>query len=137
VTQAGQDARKRVASCFVLLEGDDRSVRGYYTLSATAIHLAELPAALAKRLPRYPAVPATLMGRLAVDRSFRGRGLGEFLLLDAFARTLRSEIASFAFVVDAKNDAAASFYARYGFRSLSAAERRLFLPVVEIAELFV
>jgi GNAT superfamily N-acetyltransferase len=112
-TQAGQDGRKRVAACFVLVDdaaGPDGRVAGYYTLSAASIALAELPPALAKRLPRYPVVPATLLGRLAVDRGYRGRGLGEALLFDAFIRSLRSEIASFAFVADAKDEAAQAFY---------------------------
>jgi len=134
-TQAGQDSRKRVASCFVLV-ADDGSVAGYYTLSATNIALADLPPALVKKLPRYPALPATLMGRLAIDQRQRGRGLGELLLFDAFSRTLRSEIASYAFVVDAKDDAAQAFYERYRFIQLPSAGRRLFLPLAEIAGLF-
>ncbi len=133
--QAGQDSRKRVATCFVLVAADG-AVAGYYTLSAASIALADLPPRLAKILPRYPSIPATLMGRLAVDRSRRGRGLGELLLFDAFSRTLRSEIASYAFVVDAKDDAAQAFYERYRFLRLPSAGRRLFLPLAEIAALF-
>ncbi len=136
-TQAGQDNRKRVASCFVLVAADDGSVGGYYTLSATSIALADLPPGLAKKLPRYRAIPATLMGRLAVDRRQAGKGIGELLLFDAFSRTLRSEIASYAFVVDAKDDAAQTFYEHYRFMLLpSAGQRRLFLPLAEIAALF-
>jgi GNAT superfamily N-acetyltransferase len=116
--QAGQDARRRVATCFVLVDDDDRVPLGYYTLAATSIALAELPEALAKRLPRYPVVPATLMGRLAVDARHQERGHGEFMLLDAFSRVLRNEIAFYAFVVDAKDDKAAQFYQRYRFRYL-------------------
>ena len=134
-TQAGQDSRRRIASCFVLV-APDRSVAGFYTLSATNIALVDLPPALSKKLPRYPAIPGTLMGRLAVDRRHRGRGLGEWLLLDAFSRTLRSEIASYAFVVDAKDDAAMAFYERYSFMRLTSTGRRLFLPLAEIAALF-
>lgn len=133
--QAGQDSRKRVASCFVLV-ADDGSVAGYYTLSATSIALGDLPPTLVKKLPRYPLLPATLMGRLAVDQRRRGRGLGELLLFDAFSRTLRSEIASYAFVVDAKDDTAQAFYGRYRFMRLPSAGRRLFLPLAEIADLF-
>src|SRR6266542_2950755 len=80
--QAGQDSRNRITSCFVLVSGDG-SVAGYYTLSATGVALADLPPELAKKLPRYPVVPATLMGRLTVDQRQRGQGLGEFLLFDA------------------------------------------------------
>lgn len=134
-TQAGQDSRKRIASCFVLVH-EESSAAGYYTLSATSVSLVDLPSALAKKLPRYPAIPATLMGRLAIDRDHQRRGLGELLLLDAFSRTLRSEIASYAFVVDAKDDAAQAFYEHYGFRLLPSAGRRLFLTLAEIASLF-
>jgi len=133
--QAGQDARKRMSSCFVLTD-DGESLAGYYTLSATSIALADLPPELAKRLPRYPTVPATLMGRLAVDHRRRGQRLGELLLFDAFSRTLRSDIASYAFVVDAKDDTAAAFYERYRFLRLSSAGHRRFLPLAEIAALF-
>jgi predicted N-acetyltransferase YhbS len=134
-TQAGQDARKRVASCFVLTDTDP-SPLGFYTLAATSIALSDLPPALAKRLPRYPSMPATLLGRLAVDRRYHGQRLGERLLLDAFSRALRNEIATYAIVVDAKDDAAASFYAAYDFKPLSTGGRRLFLPMAEIARLF-
>ncbi|HXW25251.1 MAG TPA: GNAT family N-acetyltransferase [Xanthobacteraceae bacterium] len=134
--QAGQDSRKRIASCFVLVAADG-SAAGYYTLSATGIALVDLPPDLARKLPRYPLVPATLMGRLAVDHRQRGRGFGELLLFDAFSRTLRSEIASYAFVVDAKDDAARAFYEKYGFKRLPSADRRLFLPLAEIARAFV
>ena len=134
-TQTGQDARKRVASCFVLT-GDGATPLGFYTLSATSIALGDLPPPLAKRLPRYPLIPATLLGRLAVDRRHRGRRLGEHLLFDAFSRALRNEIAAYAFVVDAKDDAAVSFYTAYDFMPLTRPGRRLFLPMVEIAALF-
>lgn len=134
--QAGQDVRRRVASCFVLVSDGDRVPIGCYTLAATSIALAELPEVLAKRLPRYPVVPATLMGRLAVDARHQQQGHGEFMLLDAFSRVLRSDIASYAFVVDAKDDKAARFYQRYRFRFLVEGGRRLFIPMAEIAKLF-
>ena len=126
---------RRVASCFVIVASDGPVV-GYYTLAAMSVALAELPVVLSKRLPKYPAIPATLMGRLAIDRRHHGQGLGELLLFDAFSRTLKSEIASFAFVVDAKDDQAIAFYERYRFIRLTAAGRRLSLPVAEIAALF-
>lgn len=135
-TQAGQDVRKRVASCFVLIGETEHVPIGFYTLAATSIMLADLPAALAKRLPRYPLIPATLMGRLAVDAAHRRTGLGELLLFDAFSRALRSDIATFAFVVDAKDDVAAAFYASYGLLPLTSAGRRMFIPMVEVAKLF-
>ncbi len=135
--QAGQDSRRRVASCFILTRADEPAqVLGYYTLSALSIALTDLPPAITKRLPRYPVVPATLMGRLAIDSRHRGKRLGELLFFDACSRVLRSEIATFALVVDAKDAAAEQFYIRYGFLKLQADSRRMFLPITEIAALF-
>lgn len=128
--------RKRVAACFVLVELEGKAVAGFYTLSATSVSLIDLPAALTKKLPRYPVLPATLMGRLAVRPDLHGQRLGETLLMDAFARSLRAEIASFAFIVDAKDAAAEAFYGRYGFRPLLAGGQRLFLPMRDIAASF-
>jgi len=134
--QAGQDTRRRFASCFVLVAADDPAPIGYYTLAATGIALADLPEPLTKKLPRYPIVPATLMGRLAIDGRQQSKGYGELLLFDAFSRTLRNEIASYAIVVDAKDENAAQFYRRYRFIPLVQGSRRLFLPVSEIAKIF-
>lgn len=80
--QATQDIRRRVAACFVALT-NERRIAGYYTLSSASLLLADLPPDTRKRLPRYPTVPAVRMGRLAVDQTFVGQGLGGALLADA------------------------------------------------------
>jgi GNAT superfamily N-acetyltransferase len=134
-SQATQDARKGIAAPFVLVLPDG-SVGGYYTLSATAVKLEALPESVARRLPRYPLVPATLLGRLAVDLRYRGMGNGRFLLADALHRSVRSEIASFAVIVDAKDGAARRFYLRESFLPLPDQPATLFLPMREIAKLF-
>jgi GNAT superfamily N-acetyltransferase len=136
-TQAGQDVAKRVAAAFVLTEPPSSAVLGFYTLAATSLLLRDLPAATAKRLPKYPHVPATLLGRLAVDQRARGRGYGELLLLDALARSLAASatIGAAAVLVDAKDDAARRFYERYGFERLPDQPRRLFLPMRTVAAL--
>jgi GNAT superfamily N-acetyltransferase len=131
--QATQDLRRHVAAVFVV--HDARRVVGYYTLSATAIELNDLPEDLTRRLPHYPHIPATLLGRLAIDRSWQGRRLGERLLIDALFRSLASEIASYAVVVDARDEAAGRFYRRYGFTPLGRSERRMFLPMATVASL--
>nr|WP_245267242.1 MULTISPECIES: hypothetical protein [unclassified Methylosinus] len=74
-TQSGQDARKNMAAPFVLALPDG-TIAGYYTLSSTSVQLAELPEQPLRKLPKYPRVPATLMGRLAVDRRLQGKGYG-------------------------------------------------------------
>lgn len=134
-TQVSQDVRRRVASCFVLVDADTVPL-AFYTLAATSVALTDLPAAIAKRLPRYPLVPATLLGRLAVDQRHRDRRLGEHILLDAVARALRSDIATFAILVDAKDDGASAFYRAYDFAPLDEAGRRLFIPMTQVARLF-
>jgi predicted GNAT family N-acyltransferase len=98
----------------------------------------KLPDPLARKLPRYPQVPTTLVGRLAVSEKFRGRKLGEFLLLDALHRIwLHSqELASAAVIVDAKDENARRFYEHFGFASLPDVPDRLFLPMKTIAQLF-
>jgi ribosomal protein S18 acetylase RimI-like enzyme len=129
--QVTQDVRRRVAACFVAMDGEQR-VAGYYTLAAASVLLADLPDATAKKLPRYPSVPAIRMGRLAVDQGFKGRGLGGALLADALERAARSEIAAFAFVVDAKDDTAAAFYVHHGFIALPDTPSTLFLPLATV-----
>jgi GNAT superfamily N-acetyltransferase len=94
-SHAGQDARKKMAAPFVLVPPDGAS-GGYYTLAATGVKLAEFPVDITRKLPRYPLVPATLLGRLAVDQNYQRRGYGRFLLAGALFRSVRSEIASFA-----------------------------------------
>ena len=88
---------------------------------------------MTRRLPRYPTVPAALIGRLAVDQRFRGQGLGAALIVDAIARAMRAEPAIFALVVDAKDDAALRFYQHLGFRQLVSHPMRMYLPVAEAA----
>lgn len=134
-SQAGQDARKSMAAPFVLVLPDG-AIAGYYTLSATGVKLAEFPADITRRLPRYPLVPATLLGRLAVDRNYQGGGYGRFLLADALHRAVRSEIASFAGIVDAKDEAARQFYFREGFLPFPDQPMKLFRPMEGLARLF-
>jgi GNAT superfamily N-acetyltransferase len=128
-TQVTQDARRHVANCFVLVEGSTGAVAAYYTLSAASIPLTDLPSEEAKRLPRYPTMPAVRIGRLAADQRFQGGGLGGLLLMNAVDRTLQDAAAAFALLVDAKNDNAVAFYQRYGFQCVADKPRILFLPV--------
>ena len=134
-TQAGQDARKNLAAPFVLILPGG-AIGGYYTLSSTSVKLAELPQEVARRLPRYPLVPATLLGRLAVDKRFQGQGYGRFLLADALLRIVRSEIASFAVIVEAVDDAARRFYECESFLPLPDNPLTLFRPMADLAKLF-
>ena len=135
--QAAQDFKKHAAVPFVLTP-DGRTIAGYYTLSQFAVRLENLPADVARKLPKYPVVPATLLGRLAVATAFRGRGHGETLLMDALYRILQHSrvVASAGVVVDAIDAAAVAFYKKYGFIDLPNIERRLFLPLGTVEQLF-
>lgn len=130
--------RRSVACCFVLSEPGSTKVIGYYTLSATSIQLNSLPPGLARRLPRYPALPAALTGRLAVDLRYRGQRFGEFLLVDAIQRVLNTEleIAIVAIVVDAAGEGAARFYEHFDFHRFEAESLRLYLTIAEAHDLF-
>jgi GNAT superfamily N-acetyltransferase len=135
--QAGQDARRKIAAPFVMVDRDGIVV-GYYTLSAYAIRAGELEPALARKLPKYPLIPATLLGRLAVSSNRRGQGLGTRLLMDALFRSWRStaEIASAGVVAEAVDDAAVRFYRRHEFIPIAGHGRKLFLAMVTIAKAF-
>lgn len=135
--QAGQDLKKRAAVSYVITP-DHKTIAGFYSLSQYSIDLGQIPENVAKKLPKYPAVSATLLGRLAVANGFRGQGLGERLLMDALHRILElsKQVASAAIVVDAKDDSAVSFYKKYGFIELPRVERRFFLPMGTVERLF-
>jgi GNAT superfamily N-acetyltransferase len=134
--QARQDAEKHVAAPFVLVEPQQAAVLGYYTLSASVVGVEDIPAEMAKKLPRYPQSPVTLVGRLAVDERRKRFGLGAFLLMDALSRSLAhaAQIAAMAVVVDAKDAAAEAFYRRFDFQPLQVTPRRLYLPMKTVAE---
>jgi ribosomal protein S18 acetylase RimI-like enzyme len=127
--QAGQDSRRKAAATFVLTERGSNRALGFYTLSATSVDLQDVPEDIRRRLPKYPQVPAIILGRLAVDRSRRGKRCGEFLLLDAFQRCMKiDDIGWMVFIVDAKNENAIAFYQKYRFVRLSPTSDRLILP---------
>jgi GNAT superfamily N-acetyltransferase len=131
--QAGQDARRKVAAPFVMLDNSGAIV-GYYTLSAYGIHLSELPDALVKKLPRYPRLPATLLGRLAVASSHRGQKLGRYLLMDALYRCWKatSEVGSVGVVVEALDETVLAFYRHHEFQSVPGNPNKLFLAMATI-----
>lgn len=129
---AMQNARQGLGRTWVVVEPQTLSVQGYYTLVGSSIS----PDVVPKKLPRYP-VPAILLARLAVDRRFQGRRLGEDLLLDALARSadVADEIGVYAVVVDAMQAPVRDFYLKYGFQSLTDHDLHLFLPIKTIKQL--
>jgi GNAT superfamily N-acetyltransferase len=136
---ATQEIKKRVAAVYVL-NPDGKTIAGYYTLSQYTVEAGELPPELVQQLhlPRYDRLPATLLGRLARSKQFKGHGLGELLLMGALKRALEHSrnIASVAVVVDAIDENARAFYRRYGFIDIPNHPNRLFVPMKTLAQLF-
>jgi GNAT superfamily N-acetyltransferase len=128
--QAGQDAKRKVAAPFVMLDPSGQ-ILGYYTLSAYGIRAAELPRDTAKKLPKYPLIPATLLGRLAVSRHHQGQKLGTLLLMDALHRSWKSteQVASVGVVAEAIDEAAKTFYHHHEFIALPEHPRKLFIAM--------
>lgn len=135
--QASQDLKRRLATVYVYLENE--TILGYYTLSNAGIPLTDVPEVIRKKMPTsYSQLPATLLGRLAVDNHFQGKGIGRLLLLDALSRchlVSQSSIGSYAVVVDPIDDASKKFYQQFGFIELTTSQR-LFLPMSTITSLF-
>ncbi len=132
-------ARKEMAAgasaCFVIVpEKDHGCIAGFYTLSAAVIVRTDLPEALTKKLPRYPEMPATLLGRLARDVRFKGQGIGDRLMASVLHRAVAAagEVASWAIVTDPKDEAAGNFYGSFGFQPLT--EQRLFMTMKQAAD---
>jgi ribosomal protein S18 acetylase RimI-like enzyme len=134
--QASQDVSKYVAVTFVITP-DGARIAGFYSLSSHAVSLADLPEEVGKKLPRYPEVPATFLGRLAVSSEFQGHGVGKLLLANALGRVLATSVtvATTVVVVDAKDEALLKFYIHHGFIPLSTRPNRLIYPVKTIAKL--
>jgi GNAT superfamily N-acetyltransferase len=125
--QAGQDQRRGVSNCFLALSAE--KIAGYYTFAAAGVPFRDLPTDISRRLPRYSDLPGALIGRLAVDRRFRGLGLGAGLIADAMMRARLAAPAVFMLLVDAKDEKAAEFYRHHAFRSLEGRPLRLFLTM--------
>lgn len=125
---ATQDIRRRISNCFVAADGDG-TIAAYYTFAAASFPLTGLSPEDAKRLPRYPMLPAGLIGRLAVDKRFQGQRLGSALVFDAARRAASADTAIYALVVDAKDEAAAGFYEYMGFRRFAGRALSLYFPV--------
>ena len=130
---ARQHQEKDISQTFVAVDAAAPArVLGFYSLSACEIVVDELPENLAAKLPRR--APAVRLGRLAVDKAVQGQGLGELLLMDAINRScqVRGHVGVFALFVDAKDEAAAAFYRKYGFVAFPQAELTLVLPLKEV-----
>ncbi|NEQ98877.1 MAG: GNAT family N-acetyltransferase [Cyanothece sp. SIO2G6] len=132
--QASQNLKRRVATVFALFDELDFHVLAYYTLSSFTVDIAALDETFAKRLPRYPLLPATLLGRLAVDNRHKGKRFGELMLMDALKKSLDAskQVASLAVIAEALDKQALRFYEKYGFQPFKQNPMKLYLPLKSI-----
>ncbi|NET38106.1 MAG: GNAT family N-acetyltransferase [Cyanothece sp. SIO1E1] len=135
---ARQNDEKGIAVTIVAIpKSDGLKVVGYYSVSMAQIEFETMPDSLKKGLPRYP-MPVMRIGKLAVDKSIQGQGLGAELLIDALRRALRlaQEVGIFAILVDALDEAAKAFYLRYGFEPLHDRPLSLVLSLRTLSKAF-
>ena len=124
---ANQDVKRGLTRTYVLAE--QARIVGYYTLSAHSVSHERLPGELGAG--PYQELPFLLLGWLAVDLVHQGHGFGDVLIVDAFRRTrlVAQQVGIMGMIVDAKDDRAAGFYEKFGFRRLSGTTGRLALPL--------
>jgi GNAT superfamily N-acetyltransferase len=134
--RAGQFDRRDLARTYVAVRSGELKVLGYYAISTHGVRREDLPEEQAKGLPRID-VPVVLLGRLAVDRSVQGCGLGSLLMIDSLRRIelLAEQVGIRAVEVDAIDDAARNFYLKFGFVPLLDDPHHLFLPMSVLRQL--
>lgn len=135
-TLASQHQEKGFSRTIVATNDGGIEVKGYYALSSGNVDLSLLPEKDRKRLPKHP-VPVVHLGRLAVCKSVQGKGLGEFLLMDALNKALqvKEKIGVYAMEVVCINENAIKFYTGYGFQTLNDDTKHLYLPMKTIETL--
>jgi GNAT superfamily N-acetyltransferase len=136
--QAKQDVKRKLSACFVLVDKDTGKISGYYTLSSNSISNDLIPDSFKNKLPRsYVSIPTILIGRLAVDINFQGKGIGKMLLIDSLKRCFDTSysIGAFAVIVDPLDKKAEKFYEKYGFIKLPDSGK-MFLPMKTVKALF-
>ena len=134
--RVSQFEKRDLARTYAAVQNGGSAVLGFYAISNHRVTFEALPADQAKGLPHID-IPVVLLGRLAVDQSVQGQGLGELLLVDALRRAqhLADQVGVRAVEVDAIDDQARAFYAKYGFVQLVDDANHLFLPMQVIRKL--
>jgi len=137
-SQAGQDVKRKLSVCFVSSDSETNVIQGYYTLSNYSILLSSFSEQIQKKLPKsYNSIPTILLGRLAIDKKYQGKGIGKILLIDALKRSygISNEIGSFGIIVDPIDDEAKGFYQKYDFIELPDSGK-MFIATQTLKELF-
>lgn len=127
--RARLDVERGLCAVHILAEGN--VIIGFYTLSAFALQLQNIPASLAKKYPKNLLLPCWLIGRLGVDIKFQKQHYGQMLLMDALQNIsfLSEKAGGYCAIVDAKDTTVKKFYEKYGFKEILDDELRLYLPL--------
>ena len=127
--------QNRSARTYVALR--ENRIAGYYSLASGSVSRDEVPARVAQRMGKYP-VPITLLARLAVDLSEKGKGLGRGLLKDAVLRAIQASdlVGSRAIVTHAKDEEAKAFYLKFAFVPSPLNDLHLYLLMKDIKAMF-
>ncbi|MBC8314818.1 MAG: GNAT family N-acetyltransferase [Bacteroidales bacterium] len=136
--QANQDVKRKLSACFVLEESETKLIKGYYTLANNSLPVDLVPDKLQQKLPKsYTSIPTTLLGRLAIDHRFQGKGIGKLLLIDVLKKSyeISKTIGSFAVIADSLDKDAERFYEKYGFIKLPDSGK-MFMAMQTIKEIF-
>jgi len=137
LNHANQYKKKGLAVTYVITKVNEVDVLGYYSLSSYGANVEQLPDEIIKKLPRFPVLPATLLGRLAVSYELQGENIGQHLLLSALESSydLSKKLGSLGVVVDAINSRAVKFYKKYGFIEFPDNKDKLFISMKTISKL--
>ncbi|MBR4746337.1 MAG: GNAT family N-acetyltransferase [Desulfovibrio sp.] len=134
--QAGQDMKRGFATVVVAKDKNDLSkILGYYTICAYSVEITTFPSEIIKKMPRYPYVPALLLGRLAVSKEVQGKHIGSLLVYDAMKRSCRSDLAWAFMIVDAKNISLCSFYERFMFARFSENSYKMWINIKQVKKI--
>jgi len=128
---ARQHSQKGISRTFVLTERQTPgAIMGFFTLTLCEVRTEHLPERYARRYPAH-GLPAVRLARLAVSKKYQGKGYGALLLAEAVHRTvlIGEQAGLIGLFVDAKNQAARTFYEKYGFAGLGGQSSQLFLPL--------
>lgn len=132
-----QDLKKNLSVAYVLKNTDNNHVVGYYTLSSSSIDKKEFPESFIKKLKLvYPKIPVILIGRLAIDKLYQGKGWGKSLLYDSLKRcyNLSKQLGAVAVYLDPIDESVVKYYESFGFVRLPDSGK-LIMPMKTIEEL--
>lgn len=104
-----------IGRTFIALDDDDQ-ISGYLTLATAQVAYKEIPEDYKVKLPKYP-IPALRIARLAVSKDLQGKGIGKWLLAQAFTKIIQvADVTGLYFIIVDAKETSKSFYEHYGFQ---------------------